>query len=28
MTDRPSEADVREAYLTIRPHCMQLIGYF
>lgn len=28
MTDRPSEADVREAYLTIRPHCMRLIGYF
>ena len=28
MTDHPAEADVREAYLTIRPHCMRLIGYF
>ena len=28
MTEQPREADVREAYLTIRPHCMRLIGYF
>ncbi|QJQ98118.1 hypothetical protein [Halomonas sp. PGE1] len=26
--DRPAEADVREAYLVLRPHCMRLIGYF
>lgn len=28
MREAPGEADVREAYLTIRPHCMRLIGYF
>lgn len=28
MKEAPGEAGVREAYLTIRPHCMRLIGYF